>query len=135
MVTKAKPKRGGRPQTRELAPGERVHLGLRVSPKLKRQLERAADASTRSLSQEVEFRLEESFRLISAEKLLDKSHRHLDEAWYIAEEAGSIIDDIEKDLRAGVSVDKIFSHNALSSPRSARLRMDTLLRRRTNETR
>lgn len=61
-MTKAKPKRGGRPKTRQPRPGERVHLGLRVSPELKRRLERAAEQSTRSLSQEVEFRLEQSFQ-------------------------------------------------------------------------
>ena len=54
---------GGRPRERTPKPGERVHLGLRVSPKLKRQLERAAAESTRSLSQEVELRLEESVNL------------------------------------------------------------------------
>lgn len=51
---------GGRPK-RELEPGERVHLGFRVTPELKDRVERAAQASGRSLSQESEFRLEFSF--------------------------------------------------------------------------
>ena len=57
---------GGRPREREPKPGERLHLGLRVSPSLKRKLERAAAQSTRSLSQEVEFRLERSFEMQTA---------------------------------------------------------------------
>jgi hypothetical protein len=52
---------GGRPRKRKAKPGERVHVGLRVSPELKRHLEDAAKQSTRSLSQEVEFRLESLF--------------------------------------------------------------------------
>jgi hypothetical protein len=56
-----KPKKfGGRPG-RKPAPGERVHLGFRVSPDLKRKVERAAKDSTRSISQEAEARLEQSF--------------------------------------------------------------------------
>ena len=51
---------GGRPR-REPDPGERVKLGLRVTPDLKRQLDAAAEKSGRSQSQEAEFRLERSF--------------------------------------------------------------------------
>ncbi len=42
--------------------GERVMLGLRVTPELKRQLDEAARGSGRSQSQEAEFRLERSFQ-------------------------------------------------------------------------
>jgi len=42
-------------------PGERVKLGLRVTPELKSQLDVAAKQSGRSQSQEAEFRLEQSF--------------------------------------------------------------------------
>jgi hypothetical protein len=42
-------------------PGERVPLGLRVTPDLKKSLDAAAGRSGRSQSQEAEFRLEQSF--------------------------------------------------------------------------
>ena len=61
MPKPAKPtkKRIGRP-TKPPAPGERVPLGLRVTPEMKRRLEAAATKKGRSLSQEVELRLERS---------------------------------------------------------------------------
>jgi uncharacterized protein (DUF1778 family) len=50
-------KRGrGRPTV-----GERVSLGLRVTPEMKRQLDTAAEQSGRSQSQEAELRLEHTF--------------------------------------------------------------------------
>jgi hypothetical protein len=52
--------RGGRPG-REPDPGERVKLGLRVTPQMKARLDTAAKHSGRSQSQEAEFRLERSF--------------------------------------------------------------------------
>jgi predicted transcriptional regulator len=52
--------RGGRPG-REPAEGERVKLGLRVTPEVKRRLDAAAEQNGRSQSQEAEFRLERSF--------------------------------------------------------------------------
>jgi len=64
--SKAKKRRPGR----EPKPGERVRLGIRVSPRLKRRLERAAKEGTRSLSQEVEFRLEQSLAWVPLEKVL-----------------------------------------------------------------
>jgi hypothetical protein len=54
-------RRPGRP-AREPHPGERVGLSLRVTPETKLSLEVAATTSGRSLSQEAEFRLEQSFR-------------------------------------------------------------------------
>ena len=59
----------GRPG-RKPKPSERVHLGFRVSSHLRRRLERAAKESTRSLSQEVELRLEESLCQVPLEKVL-----------------------------------------------------------------
>jgi hypothetical protein len=57
----AKPGRfGGRPGSKP-KPGERVHLGFRVPPTLKRRLEQAAGHSTRSISAEAEFRMQQSF--------------------------------------------------------------------------
>jgi hypothetical protein len=52
-------KRIGRP-TKAPKPGERVSLGLRVTPEMKQRLEQAAVRKGRSLSQEVELRLERS---------------------------------------------------------------------------
>ena len=57
---KERKSRGGRPG-REPEPGERVKLGLRVTPEVKRLLDGAAERSGRSQSQEAEFRLERSF--------------------------------------------------------------------------
>lgn len=50
----------GRPG-RKITPGQRVPLGLRVTPTIKRKLDAAARKSGRSQSQEAEFRLERSF--------------------------------------------------------------------------
>ena len=52
--------RRGRPR-REPDPGERVKLGLRVTPKTKARLDAAAEQNGRSQSQEAELRLEASF--------------------------------------------------------------------------
>jgi predicted transcriptional regulator len=68
---------GGRPK-RKPKRGERVHVGFRVPPDLKRRLEAAAKTSTRSISQEAELRLEQSFRSqdflggVEVQQLLDK---------------------------------------------------------------
>ena len=51
---------------REPKPGERVHAGLRVTPDLRRRIGRAAAKSGRSLSQEMEFRLERSLAVDTA---------------------------------------------------------------------
>ena len=51
-------KRRGRPSV-----GERVGLGLRVTPELKERIEQTCKATGRSQSQEVEYRLERSFWL------------------------------------------------------------------------
>jgi uncharacterized protein YjbJ (UPF0337 family) len=53
-------KRIGRP-TKPPKAGERVTLGLRVTPEIKNKLEKVAIEKGRSLSQEAEFRLERSF--------------------------------------------------------------------------
>jgi hypothetical protein len=64
MTTKRK-NFGGR-RKREPEAGERVHAGLRVTPDLKGRIERAAAKSGRSLSQEMEFRIERSLSLDAA---------------------------------------------------------------------
>lgn len=61
-TTKPAKKRIGRP-TKPPKPGQRVPLGLRVTPEMKTRLEAAAIKNGRSLSQEAEFRLEHSLRL------------------------------------------------------------------------
>ena len=53
---------GGRPRQRDPQPGERVHLGLRVTLEMKRRIEAEAARTGRSQSQEVEARLDRSFR-------------------------------------------------------------------------
>ena len=51
----------GRPRAQPPKSGERVPLGLRVTANIKRALDRAAERSGRSQSQEAEMRLERSF--------------------------------------------------------------------------
>jgi hypothetical protein len=90
---------GGRPK-REPEPGERVHLGFRVTPDMKNRVEAAAAASGRSISQEAEFRLERSFSDDSAfsspevrlwaHYLAAKFHK---EGSFRAREKGSAVDD------------------------------------------
>lgn len=58
MVAKA---RSGRPR-KAPTPGERMSLGLKVSPETKALLDAAASQSGRTQSQEAELRLENSFR-------------------------------------------------------------------------
>jgi hypothetical protein len=70
QIKQAKKKRIGRP-TKPPAPGERVPLGLRVTPEMKGRLEAAAQQNGRSLSQEAELRLERSLDI----------GRHLTVAW------------------------------------------------------
>lgn len=65
-------KRPGRP-ARELEPGERVPMSFRVRPELKNRMDAAAAESGRSVAQEIELRLEQSFlieRLIET-RLID----------------------------------------------------------------
>lgn len=61
MIPKPK-NRGGRPRTHKIQQGDRVSISLRVTPETKARLEAAAQQSGRSISQEAELRLEQSFR-------------------------------------------------------------------------
>lgn len=57
-----KPKsRGGRPRTREPKDGQRITISVRVTPRLKSLVEESAKQSGRSVSQEIEYRVERSF--------------------------------------------------------------------------
>ncbi len=73
-------KKKGRPRTRELRPGDRVPLSLRVTPETKAKLDKTAADSGRSQSQEAEMRLEQSFEgermLQDIEGLLDRAKEH-----------------------------------------------------------
>ena len=60
MKPKAKD-RGGRPRKTPIKAGEKVQLGVRVSPARRAQLDKAARQSGRSLTQEAEARIERSF--------------------------------------------------------------------------
>jgi len=54
--------RGGRPRKKAIKPGDRVPIGLRVTPQMKAAIDAAAANSGRSQSQEIEMRLEFSFK-------------------------------------------------------------------------
>jgi TraY domain len=70
--------RGGRPRKRAVQAGEKVQIGVRISPALRGNLEKAAARSGRSLTQEAELRLERSFERqdILAEALTLAFDRH-----------------------------------------------------------
>lgn len=61
MALKDRKNLGGRPRTKPIVEGDRVPIGLRVTPELKDKLATVADLNGRSQSQEIEFRLERSF--------------------------------------------------------------------------
>lgn len=63
--------KGGRPL--HGSEPKRAPLSLRTSPELRDKVEKAAERATRSLAQEVEFRLEMSFR---SDSLLGGEHNH-----------------------------------------------------------
>src|SRR5262245_46593766 len=52
---------GGRPRKHESEAGEKLHLGIRVTPEMKQRLEAVAAANGRSQSQEAEIRLQRTF--------------------------------------------------------------------------
>jgi hypothetical protein len=60
MESPKRKRRAGRP-SRELVPGERVPMSFRVRPELKDMMDKASEASGRSVAQEIELRLEQSF--------------------------------------------------------------------------
>ena len=64
-------RKAGRP-SRELRPGERVPMSFRVRPELKLMMDEAASKSGRSVTQEIEMRLEQSFRDDRIESRLDE---------------------------------------------------------------
>jgi hypothetical protein len=57
----AMPSNFGAPPKRDAKPGERFQLGVRVTPRVKKMLDNAAEESGRSLNQETELRIERSF--------------------------------------------------------------------------
>jgi hypothetical protein len=61
MDHKARKGRGGRPRKKEPESGDKVHLGIRVTPEMKARLEEIAATTGRSQSQEAELRLARSF--------------------------------------------------------------------------
>ncbi len=69
-------RRGGRP-ARELIPGERVPMSFRVRPELKSMMDTAASISGRSVTQEIEMRLEQSFCKDRIESKLDEILAHV----------------------------------------------------------
>jgi hypothetical protein len=52
--------RGGRPRKSPIHAGEKSTLSVRISPEVRKQLERAIAKNGRSLTQEAEFRIEQS---------------------------------------------------------------------------
>ena len=63
-------KRRGRPR-KPLEEAKRHPLNMRTTKQLREALERAAQESGRSLAQEVEFRIEQSFMIVPFETVLD----------------------------------------------------------------
>ena len=71
------PKRLGRP-TKAPKPGTRVPLSFRVTAGVRQQLEETAIANGRSLSQEAELRLEESFKWGDLAGMIKEDRARLD---------------------------------------------------------
>ena len=61
MEKKPRKNLGGRPRKHEREAGEKVHLGIRVAPELKKRIEEITTDTGRSQSQEAEHRLARSF--------------------------------------------------------------------------
>src|SRR5215472_6103901 len=61
------------PRSKRVLPGKRYPLNMRTTKELRDKIEEAAMASGRSLVQEVEFRLERSFRQQEIEKEIKKT--------------------------------------------------------------
>src|SRR5262245_27976798 len=62
MGAKPKKNRGGRPRTRPPQPGRRETVSVRVTPRLRALLDKAAEESGRSISQEAEAIIEHYFQ-------------------------------------------------------------------------
>jgi hypothetical protein len=61
-MAKAKPKnRGGRPRKSQIQAGEKTTISVRISPEVRKELEKAIAKNGRSLTQEAEIRIERSF--------------------------------------------------------------------------
>src|SRR5215467_13335325 len=60
------------PKSKRVLPGKRYPLNMRTTKELRDKIEEAAMASGRSLVQEVEFRLERSFRQQEIEKEIER---------------------------------------------------------------
>src|SRR5262245_30426832 len=60
-MMKKKKSRGGRPRKAPIAAGEKVQIGVRITPEIRKRLETAIAANGRSLTQEAEHRIERSF--------------------------------------------------------------------------
>ena len=86
MAAEKSKNRGGRPRQKPIKDGEKVQIGVRVSPRIRKLLEETCSHSGRSLSQEVEFRIEVSF---------------LREVQFaeVADGAMKLVDDMEKRLQ------------------------------------
>jgi Arc-like DNA binding domain len=61
------------PKSKRVLPGKRYPLNMRTTKELRDKIEEAAMASGRSLVQEVEFRLERSFRQQEIEREIKKT--------------------------------------------------------------
>lgn len=112
MPKASKKRKPGRPA---LPPERRKtsNLTFRVRGDLREQLQTAAAISERSISEEVEQRLQNSFLQEPANKLLAEVQELLDEARRIREEAISEIAEIKKAVLAGRPPAEIFPANAL----------------------
>src|SRR5262245_23312551 len=76
--------RRGRP-LKAPTPGQRVGMSLRITPETKARLEKAANRSGRSLSQEAELRIEQSFQKEAVSDaftaVVDVMNQKLDSIW------------------------------------------------------
>jgi hypothetical protein len=61
MAKAKQPNRGGRPRKSQIQAGEKTTISVRITPEVRKHLEKAIARNGRSLTQEVELRIERSF--------------------------------------------------------------------------
>jgi hypothetical protein len=98
----AEKRRVGRPG-REPKPGERVPLGLRVTPELKRDLDDAANRSGRSQSQEAE--------MLLAQALRDENRAELFHDVVFGRQIAGVLEILGRAIRNGVWFAEAWSEN------------------------
>jgi predicted ATPase len=90
-----------------------IQVNLRLTKDLHKRLAATAKKAGRPLNSEMVYRLETTFRREKADEMLDRAQRLLDKARRISDDATRAVTEIERDWRAGLTVDEVFPRNRL----------------------